>query len=259
MTELGSFAEGSAAFVQGASRGIGLEMVRRIHASGRFRRIFASARRATACDALSSLADAAGGAVVPVDMDVTAPADLVRAGVRVGEEVDALHLLINASGLLHDAAHALRPEKRLEDVDPDTLMRVFQVNAFAPLLMTRQLLPYLAHGDRAVVANISARVGSIADNRLGGWYAYRGSKAAQNMFTRGIAVELSRRAGRAICIALHPGTTDTALSRPFQARVPEGRLFPAGFSASRLLAIIDRVTVEDSGGFFAWDGEPIPW
>lgn len=259
MTELDSFPEGSTAFVQGASRGIGLEMVRRILGLGRFHRVYASARRATACDALSALAESSGGALVPVDMDVTEPADLARAAARVGAEVEALHLLINASGLLHDAARGIHPEKRLEDVDAEALMRVFQVNAFAPLLMTRHLLPVLARGERAVVANISARVGSIGDNRLGGWYAYRGSKAAQNMFTRGIAIECARRARSVICLALHPGTTDTALSGPFQARVPEGKLFSPAFSAACLLDIIDGATAEDSGGFFGWDGAPIAW
>ena len=116
-----------------------------------------------------------------------------------------------------------------------------------------------AHAERAVFANLSARVGSIEDNRLGGWYAYRASKAAQNMYTRTLAIEWARSRRNVICVALHPGTTDTDLSRPFQGNVPEGKLFSVDRTVSQLLAVIDRLQPDDSGQFFAWDGERIPW
>jgi NAD(P)-dependent dehydrogenase (short-subunit alcohol dehydrogenase family) len=110
-----------------------------------------------------------------------------------------------------------------------------------------------------VLAHVSARVGSIEDNRLGGWYAYRASKAAQNMFTRTLAIELARRAPNVICLALHPGTVDTALSRPFQGSFAAERLFDPKRAADQLLGVIDSCTREDSGRFLAWDGQPIPW
>jgi NAD(P)-dependent dehydrogenase (short-subunit alcohol dehydrogenase family) len=110
-----------------------------------------------------------------------------------------------------------------------------------------------------VFASISARVGSIGDNRLGGWYAYRGAKAAQNMFTRTLAIEWARTRRNVICVALHPGTTDTELSRPFQANVPPEKLFAPGRTVHQLLEVIDRLTPADSGSFLAWDGSPIPW
>ena len=106
---------------------------------------------------------------------------------------------------------------------------------------------------------LSAMVGSIGDNRLGGWYAYRASKAALNQFLRCVSIELGRRVPAAIVTALHPGTVDTALSSPFQAGVPDKQLFTADHSAARLLEVVDGLGPEDSGGFFAWDGSPIPW
>ena len=113
--------------------------------------------------------------------------------------------------------------------------------------------------ERAVFASISARVGSIGDNRLGGWYAYRGSKAAQNMFTKTLAIEWARSRRNVICVALHPGTTDTDLSRPFQANVPPQKLFSTERTVAQLLAVIDRLTPADSGRFLAWDGTEIAW
>ena len=116
------------------------------------------------------------------------------------------------------------------------------------------------HRERAVLANLSARVGSIEDDRLGGWYAYRGSKAAQNLFTRNLSIELGRLSKRVIVLALHPGTVDTDLSAPFQRNVPEERLFSVERAARQLLEIVDHASRDTHhGGFFAWDGAPIPW
>lgn len=112
---------------------------------------------------------------------------------------------------------------------------------------------------RCSFASLSARVGSISDNQLGGWYAYRASKAAQNMLLRTFAIEWRRLNRQGCCLLLHPGTTDTGLSKPFQARVPEGKLFTPDFVAERLLTVIAEHGPEDSGQFYAWDGQPIPW
>jgi len=117
----------------------------------------------------------------------------------------------------------------------------------------------LAHRERAVYASISARVGSIGDNRLGGWYAYRGAKAAQNMFTKTLAIEWARTRRNVVCVALHPGTTDTELSRPFQANVPPEKLFAPERTVRQLLEVIDRLAPADTGSFLAWDGSRIPW
>ena len=110
-----------------------------------------------------------------------------------------------------------------------------------------------------MVANVSARVGSIGDNRLGGWYAYRGSKAALNMFTRTASIELGRKAPNAIAVAIHPGTVDTALSRPFQKSVSPERLFAPDRAARQILEVLDGLGPEQTGTFVAWDGSEIPW
>jgi len=185
--------------------------------------------------------------------------DTIAAAVRhAGRSGGTIDLLVNVAGLLHDES-GVAPEKRLDAISPDGLRRVFEVNAFGPLLVTKHFHPLLRHDRRAVLANVSARVGSIGDNRLGGWYGYRGSKAAQNMFTRTTAIELGRRAPNAIVVAIHPGTVDTDLSRPFQKSVRPESLFDGDRAARQILDVLDRLAPEQSGTFVAWDGSSIPW
>jgi NAD(P)-dependent dehydrogenase (short-subunit alcohol dehydrogenase family) len=253
-----SFPERSVALIQGAGRGIGLAFVRQLLAGGRFARVYATCRDTEPAAELRALVDRHSERVRPLVLDLTDEASIAAAAERIAGESGRLHLLINCAGILHDD-HGLWPEKRLADIDPEHLHRSFAVNAFGPLLMAKHCQALLKHRERAVFASLSARVGSIGDNRLGGWYAYRGAKAAQNMFTRNIAIEFGRTVRNTICVALHPGTTDTGLSQPFQGNVPEDRLFTADFAAQRLLTVIDGLRPEDSGGFFAWDGQPIPW
>ncbi|MDZ7811017.1 MAG: SDR family NAD(P)-dependent oxidoreductase [Arhodomonas sp.] len=198
-----------------ASGGIGQEFCRQLLARPDVHRLWAGARRPDT-PALLELADAHPERMERVAVDITREDDLAALADRIHAATPRLHLVINAYGLLHDRERGLWPEKRLEDVHTEHLEAGFRVNAFAPLLVAKHLLPLLAHGERAVFASLSARVGSIADNRLGGWYTYRASKAAQNMITKGLAVEFSRRARAVIALALHPGTTDTELSEPFQ-------------------------------------------
>ena len=162
-----------------------------------------------------------------------------------------------ASGILHDD-EALRPEKTWRALDGAALERVYRINAVGPALVAKHFLPLLARDRKSVFAALSARVGSISDNHLGGWHAYRASKAALNMLLRTFAIELARRNPRAICVGLHPGTVDTGLSAPFQANVPEGKLFTPDFAAARLLEVVDRLKPDDSGKVFAWDGQLIP-
>ncbi|WP_201864517.1 SDR family NAD(P)-dependent oxidoreductase [Microvirga soli] len=168
-----------------------------------------------------------------------------------------LRLILVVTGLLHAAGH--QPEKTYRSLDPELLARSFRVNATGPALVAKHMLPLLPKTGKSVFAVISARVGSIQDNRLGGWYGYRASKAALNQLTRTLAVELRRQKPDAICVALHPGTVDTALSQPFQGGVEDGRLFTPAYAAGRLLSVLNDLSAADSGGFFAWDGQPIPF
>ena len=174
-------------------------------------------------------------------------------------EIGRVDLVIHCAGTLHDDGAGIAPERRLADVDPVKIARSFAINATGPLLVAKHVAPLLPRHGRAVFASLSARVGSIGDNRLGGWYGYRASKAAQNMFTRTLSIELKRRIRGIVCVALHPGTVDTDLSRPFQGAVPQGTLFPVDRAARQLLEVIDGLGPADNGGFFAYDGQPIPW
>jgi len=249
-----SFSDGSVALVQGASRGIGLGLVRTLLEDQCFESVIATCRDPASADDLQALS---GDRLNILRLDVTDTAQV--AGLAAKLETDAIRpsLVINTAGVLHGEGFA--PEKKLEDLDMQSLERVFAVNAFGPALMLKALRPLMAREGKAVFAAISARVGSITDNRLGGWYAYRASKAALNQIIRTAGIEFSRRNRNVIAAALHPGTTDTGLSQPFQANVPAGKLFSVEQTCDYLLTVIDGLTEDDNGGFFAWDGKPIEW
>jgi NAD(P)-dependent dehydrogenase (short-subunit alcohol dehydrogenase family) len=157
--------------------------------------------------------------------------------------------------MLHDDAAG--PERALRDLDADRLAHLFAINTIGPALALKHFAPLLAKDVPATIACISARVGSIADNRLGGWYGYRASKAALNQIVRTAAIELARTRPQAMCVALHPGTVDTGLSKPFKRGVPAEKLFTPAYSADRLLAVLDGLAPAQSGRIFAWDGAEI--
>jgi NAD(P)-dependent dehydrogenase (short-subunit alcohol dehydrogenase family) len=186
-------------------------------------------------------------------IDLTDPASIEAAAASVGGEAE---LVIVASGLLH-GRHA-RPEKSLRDMDAAGMAEYFAVNAAGPALAARHFVPLLPRNRPAWFAALSARVGSISDNRLGGWYGYRASKAALNQIVRTLAIELARSHPRAVAAALHPGTVATPLSRPFTARTPADRLLAPEASAARLLETLRRLTPAQSGGCFAYDGSAVP-
>jgi NAD(P)-dependent dehydrogenase (short-subunit alcohol dehydrogenase family) len=190
-------------------------------------------------------------------VDLEDPASLERLGQEVVQHLSPLRLVICAAGLLH--GEGLQPEKRLSQVEAPALQRSFAVNAWGPLLLAKAVEGALPRQEPSHLASLSARVGSIGDNRLGGWYAYRGAKAAQNQLLRTLALEWRRRLPLACVTLLHPGTTATALSAPFRSSVPEDRLFSANQAAQLLLTVLERQTPETSGAFLAWDGQPIPW
>ncbi len=182
-------------------------------------------------------------------LDLEDEASIAAAAARAGSP----ELVIVATGLLHDAHRG--PEKALRDLDPAWLARQYAINAIGPALVAKHFLPIMPRAGRTVFAVLSARVGSISDNKLGGWYGYRASKAALNQLVRTAAVEERRRNDRSIVVALHPGTVDTALSKPFQS---SGRdLFDPGRAAVQLLDVLDGLRPPDSGRFFGWDGAEI--
>ncbi|AMQ89684.1 SDR family oxidoreductase [Marinobacter sp. LQ44] len=165
--------------------------------------------------------------------------------------------VIYAAGLLHD--DRLFPEKRLEDVAGGNMGRAFAVNATGFALLIQALLPWLRHREFKRVAAISAKVGSISDNRFGGWYAYRSSKAALNMLVRNLSIELPRRCKPIACVALHPGTTESALSAPFRQSLTKLTVHKPSETAANLIQVLGDLDDSSNGRFFSWDGSELPW
>ncbi len=223
------------AVVVGASGGIGAALCERLERDPRVSRVHRFSRHSA------------------VPLDLTDEASIAAAALAV----EAPRLVIVATGLLQDAD--LTPEKRLADLDPARLARSFQINAIGPALVLKHFAPRLPREGKAVLAVLTARVGSISDNRLGGWYGYRAAKAAANQLVRTTAIELTARRRDAICVALHPGTVDTPLSAPFQKGVLPDKLFTPAFAAERLLSVIETLTPAQTGHFLAWDGQEIPF
>lgn len=181
----------------------------------------------------------------------------IEAAAEALRETGAFDLCVIATGLLQ--GEGIAPEKNMSAMSLDAFQKSFMVNTFGPAVTAKYFLPLMRRDKKAVLAALSARVGSISDNHIGGWYAYRASKAALNMLLKTLSIEFGRRFKETVIIGLHPGTVDTDLSKPFQGNVPEGKLFTPDFSAEKLLQVIDQVTPEDSGLLFAWDGKQIPF
>ncbi|MCF7201973.1 SDR family NAD(P)-dependent oxidoreductase [Pseudomonas oligotrophica] len=232
--QMQSFPEGYRALVIGASGGIGAALV-------------AALREDPRCAAVVEL----GRATRPA-LDLAQPASIEQAAAQVAER-GPFQLIVNAAGILH--AETFMPERRLADLNPEQLLATFQVNTFGPALLLRHFCGLLDRR-RGVLAMLSAKVGSIGDNRLGGWYSYRASKAALNMLIKTAAIEVRRSQPNAVLLALHPGTVSSALSRPFRGG-EIGR--PAAAAADDLLRVIDALGPEASGSFQAYDGQALPW
>ncbi|KPQ24992.1 MAG: Dehydrogenase [Halomonas sp. HL-48] len=236
------------ALVTGASGGIGNAFVKHLLSLPQTGHIFAVSRQPLLLQ---------DERLTQVDLDVSQEEDR-RALARKLNNVP-VHLFFNAIGVLHDASQGLKPEKRLDRLTLEGLSQVMQTNAFIPALLISAIQSSLQGSHPSIIASLSARVGSISDNHLGGWYSYRASKAAHNMLMKTTAIELSRLNKQSIVLCLHPGTTDTPLSQPFQTRVPNGKLFTPEFVASQLIDVMAKRTPDDTGSFWDWAGEPIEW
>ncbi|MCF5706386.1 SDR family NAD(P)-dependent oxidoreductase [Pseudomonas syringae] len=242
--------------IAGASRGIGLALCAALLARDDVTQVWAVARNASASPALATLAEQYGHRLKCADCDARSEQSLEALASEVREDCDHLHLVINALGILHqDGAKA---EKGLSQLTLEGLQASFATNTFAPILLLKHLLPLLRKHPSTFAA-LSARVGSIGDNRLGGWYSYRASKAALNQLLHTASIELKRLNPASTVLAIHPGTTNTELSQPFQANVPDGQLFEPAFSAERIIELVGGHGPADTGTFWAWDGRPIVW
>jgi NAD(P)-dependent dehydrogenase (short-subunit alcohol dehydrogenase family) len=229
-------AETPIAVVIGATGGIGRAFVAALEADPRYAKVIALGRKTSPA------------------LDLT-DEESVKAAAVFASGQGALRLVVDATGLLH--APGVEPEKSWRAIDPAAMARSFAINAIGPALLMKHFLPLLPREGKAVFATLSAKVGSIGDNNLGGWYSYRAAKAALNQLVHTAAIELKRSRTEALCVALHPGTVDTGLSAPFakaglEVQTPES-------SAKQMLAVLDGLSAAQSGGFFTYRGEALPW
>lgn len=228
---------GGLAVVVGASGTIGSAFVRRLRDDDRFADVVELSRSGSP------------------SVDVTDEASLEAAAARIKARGEEVRLIVLASGFLHDDAQG--PEKTWRHLDADKLARSFALNAIGPALALKHLLPLLPRKGRVVVGALSARAGSISENGLGGWYGYRASKAALNQFVKSAAAELGRKNKEAVCVTLHPGHVESPLSAPFGAGGNE--TLTAEASAARLMGVLDKLSPDQSGGFFDYEGSAIPF
>jgi NAD(P)-dependent dehydrogenase (short-subunit alcohol dehydrogenase family) len=236
-TPLGSFPGGGRAVVIGGSGGIGLAILEQLLASARFADVVGLSRHS-----------------MP-PLDITAASSIESAAAVLAGDGLPLRLVVVATGILHGGR--MLPEKSWREIDADSMAHAFLINAIGPALLMKHFLPLLPLQGKSVFAVLSARVGSIGDNRLGGWYSYRASKAALNQLVHTAAIELARSRPQAVCVALHPGTVATRLSAPYsksQAQVQSPQL-----SASRLLSVIDGLDPSRTGSFVDHFGKPVDW
>lgn len=245
------------ALIVGASQGIGLGFVRNLLQQDNVQKIYATYRNKQTADELFILDKQYRDRLECIQVDITEESNIVSALKQIQESVTQLHLVVYCVGVLHEGN--LSPEKSLRQIKPENLIYSFQVNSIGAVLLAKHLMPLFNPRENSIFASISAKVGSIGDNRLGGWYGYRASKAALNMFLKTTAIEYSRRCPKTIVVALHPGTTETRLSQPFQKHVPTGKLFPVEHTVNLLSKVIAGLEIKDSGEFFAWDGSQLPW
>lgn len=233
---LTSFPKNAVAVIVGAGGGIGSALTDLLTAERHFRAVVALGRKTfPSLDLMNE--------------------PTVQEAARLAASKGELRLVIDATGFLHDEQQM--PEKSWQELDAGKLARSFALNAIGPALLMKHFLPHLPRTGKSVFASLSARVGSIGDNRLGGWYAYRASKAALNQMVRTAAIELARRSPDAICVALHPGTVATPLSAPFAKNGL--KIHTPSDAAKFLLNVLNRLNAESTGRFFDWRGEQIPW
>ncbi len=198
-----------------------------------------------------------GPSACSLRFDIENDSDLDGLAATLSTQTLPLRLVFNCTGRLHGPE--LHPEKRLQQVNRSQLEQQFRINAIAPILLAKAIEPLLERDQPFHFASLSARVGSIGDNRSGGWYGYRAAKAAQNQLLRSLSIEWARRWPLATVSLLHPGTTDTALSRPFQSFVAPEKLFTPKRAARQLVEVLLQQTPAQSGSFLAWDGQSIDW
>nr|XP_057914843.1 C-signal [Doryrhamphus excisus] len=258
------------ALIQGASRGLGFQFCKHILKSKTPSTVIATCRNPDAAAELMGLAGQHPDRLTIVRLDVNKEEDIREAAERVKKSFGRLDLMVNSSALLHPSG---KGETSLRDVSAQGIISTLTTNTVGPLVMAKYFAPLLQKGiggfgrqpsekakqHSGIIVNITAKVGSIGDNGLGGWYSYRMSKAALNMATRNLSIELGRGRPKVVCVSLHPGTVDTDLSRPYHKNVPKERLFSTEHSVGCLMSIIEMLDFDKTGKAYSWDGAELPW
>ncbi|XP_041865460.1 C-factor [Melanotaenia boesemani] len=258
------------ALIQGASRGLGFEFCKHILTNKSLASVIATCRNPDGSAELRGLADQHPGRLTILKLDVNQEEDIRGSAERVKENFGRLDLIVNSSAMLHPSG---KGETSLRDVSAQGVISTLTTNTVGPLVMAKYFAPLLQKGGggfgqqpaekskqhSGIIVNITAKVGSIGDNGLGGWYSYRMSKAALNMATRNLSIELCRSRPKVVCVSLHPGTVNTNLSRPYHRNVPKDKLFSAEHSVNCLMSIINLLSIEKTGKAYSWDGTELPW
>lgn len=242
--------------IVGAGHGIGFALVKLIIETYENINLVASYRQESQAQGLLDLAQKYQNRLWAVPMDPSQDEQVKDFAMGFGQKYHKAHLLINCIGFLHD--QNFKPEKSLDSISSEQMLKSFHINSVITALLARFFLPYFRHKDSSCFCALSAMVGSIEDNALGGWYSYRASKAALNMIVKNMALEYQRRGTKTVVLAVHPGTTKTDLSRPFLSHVKHQIHEPLG-SAKNILQVISGKSPDDSGLFYNWDNSRIPW
>ncbi|HCP64178.1 MAG TPA: hypothetical protein DIU09_06285 [Hyphomonadaceae bacterium] len=232
--------------ILGASGAIGSALIRILLTASGTERLFALSRKPI---------ENADPRVTSIAMDLE-DEDSLRTAAAACQLEGGVDLIINTIGILHEG-EPIRPEKGLRELDPETMARLFRINTIGPALVLKHFSPLLARDRRAIMASLSARVGSISDNKTGGWYSYRASKAALNQLIRTASIELAARRPQVICVGLHPGTVRSAMSEPFLQRYTKNEIFEPDTAAAALFSVLAELTPAQTGRIFAWDGQEI--
>ena len=233
------------AVIIGASGGIGKALTKALSAQEKAGTIYALSR--THCPDLEE-----NKSIITYPLDICDEKQIQDAAEQIQKPI---HLVIVATGILHDSD--VIPEKNITTLDSEIMERIFLINTIGPAMVAKHFIPLFDRKEKSIFAALSARVGSISDNQLGGWYSYRASKAALNMILKNVAIESARKYKNTAVIGLHPGTVATNLSAPFQSNIKENKLFSPQQSANYLLDIINKTNSTDTGKIFAWNGEEI--
>lgn len=252
--------------VQGASKGIGLQFCKSLLCRSKTSVVIATCRSPERAEILLDLQKENTERFHVQKLDVTKTVDIENVSKFVTEHFGRLDLLINSAGMLHPSG---RGETSLKDVTEEGLTQTLLTNTVGSLMMAKYFISLLQKGNggfgtqnvksshTGILVNMSAKVGSITDNSLGGWYSYRLSKAALNMATKNLSIELGRGKKKVVCVSLHPGTVDTDLSRPYHKNVP--KLFSTEESVKMMLDVIDSLSAEDTGKFLTYSRTQLPF